>query len=182
MTDLFTQTPSHVIWEAFTHMLQLMCEGCSYTYPPLSIARYSYIHLSELEQCRVKNLGQCFNTAAQDSNPGPLIRESEALPLSHGALRIIHSRTRHDSLSYGRQMLGRPTRAVVRGPSRRAVERHRPSCLACSFIGVSTQRTPPCPRHHLLTRSSLRRRAVVYPWPACTLRSIARSSFVPPLH
>ena len=29
-------------------------EGCSYTYPPLSIARYSFIQLSELEQCRVK--------------------------------------------------------------------------------------------------------------------------------
>ena len=37
--------------------MQLMCEeGCSYTYPPLSIARYSFIQLSELEQCRVKNL------------------------------------------------------------------------------------------------------------------------------
>ena len=27
---------------------------CSYTYPPLPIARYSCIHQSELEQCRVK--------------------------------------------------------------------------------------------------------------------------------
>ena len=37
-------------------MLQLMREGCSYTYPPLSIARYSFIQLSELEECRVKTL------------------------------------------------------------------------------------------------------------------------------
>ena len=37
-------------------MLQLMCEGCSYTYPPLHIVRYSFIQLGELEQCRVKNL------------------------------------------------------------------------------------------------------------------------------
>ena len=36
----------------------------------LFIARYSFIQLSELEQCRVKNLAQGFNTAAQDSNPG----------------------------------------------------------------------------------------------------------------
>ena len=46
-------------------MLQLMREGCSYTYPPLSIARYSFIQLSELEQCRVKKLAQGFNTAAR---------------------------------------------------------------------------------------------------------------------
>ena len=64
-------------------MLQLMRKDCSYTYPPLSIARYSFIHLSELEQCRVKVLSQGFNTAAQDSNPGPLSQESEALPPSY---------------------------------------------------------------------------------------------------
>ena len=86
LTDLFTQTTSRLLWEAASsHMLQLM-QGCSYTYPPLSIARYAFIQLSELEQCRVKKLAQGFNTAAQDSNPGPLSRESEALPLSHCAL------------------------------------------------------------------------------------------------
>ena len=65
LTDLFTQTPSRLLWEASSHMLQLMREGCSYTYPPLSIARYSFIQLSELEQCRVKKLAQGFNTAAR---------------------------------------------------------------------------------------------------------------------
>ena len=64
-------------------MLQLMQEGCSYTYPPLSVARYSFMQLSELEQCRVKKLAQGFNTTAQDSNPGSRSREFEALPLSH---------------------------------------------------------------------------------------------------
>ena len=64
-------------------MLQLMREGYLYTYPPPSIVRYSFIQLSELEQCRVKTLAQGFSTAAQDSNPGSRSRESEALPLSH---------------------------------------------------------------------------------------------------
>ena len=68
-------------------MLQLMCEGCSYTYPPLSIVRYSFKQLSELQQCRVKQIAQSVNTAAQDSNPGSRSRESEALPLSHCALQ-----------------------------------------------------------------------------------------------
>ena len=66
-----------------SHMLQLMREGCLYIYPPLSIARYSFIQLGELEQCRMKKLAQGFNAAAQDSNPGSRSRESEALPLSH---------------------------------------------------------------------------------------------------
>ena len=87
LTDLFTQTPSRLLWKASSHMLQLMREGCSYTYPPLSIARYSFIQLSELEQCRVKKLAKGFNTAAQDSNLGSRSRESEALPLSHCALQ-----------------------------------------------------------------------------------------------
>ena len=34
----------------------LMCESCSYTYPPLFIARHSFIQLSELEQCGVKSI------------------------------------------------------------------------------------------------------------------------------
>ena len=59
-TDLFTQTPSQLLWEASSHMLQLMREGCAYTYPPLSIARYSFIQPSELEQCRVNKLPKVF--------------------------------------------------------------------------------------------------------------------------
>ena len=79
LTDLFTQTPSWLLWEASSHVLQLMRERCSYTYPPLSIARYSVIQLSELEQCRVKKLSQGFNTTAQNSNPGSRSQVSEYL-------------------------------------------------------------------------------------------------------
>ena len=87
LTDLFTQTPSQLLWEACSHMLQLMREGCAYTYRPLFIARYSFIQLSELEQCRVIKRAQGFNTAAQDSNPGSRNRESKALPVRHSALQ-----------------------------------------------------------------------------------------------
>ena len=54
LTDLFNQTPPRLLWEASSHMLQLMCEGCSYIYSSMSTAKYSFIQLSELEQCRVK--------------------------------------------------------------------------------------------------------------------------------
>ena len=37
----------------------------------------------------MKKLAQGFNTAAQDSNPGSLSRESGGLPLSHCALQCI---------------------------------------------------------------------------------------------
>ena len=62
-------------------MLQLVHKGCSYTYPPLSIARYSFKQLIELEQCKVNKLAQGFNTAAQDLNPGSFSRESKAIAL-----------------------------------------------------------------------------------------------------
>ena len=39
MADLFNQTPSQLLWETSSHKLQVMCESCSYTYPPLSVAR-----------------------------------------------------------------------------------------------------------------------------------------------
>ena len=74
-------------------MLQLMRKGCSYTYLPLSIARYSYIQLSELEQCRVKKRAKGFNTAAEDLNLGSSSQESEALPLSHCAQSDINHRS-----------------------------------------------------------------------------------------
>ena len=86
LADLFTETPSRLLWEASSHTIRLMREGCSYTYPPLSIVRYSFIQLNELEQCRVKKLAQGFNTTAQDLNQGSRSRESEALPMSHCAL------------------------------------------------------------------------------------------------
>ena len=41
-------------------MLHLMHEGGLHKYPPLSIARHSCMQLSELEQCRVEKLSQCF--------------------------------------------------------------------------------------------------------------------------
>ena len=88
LTDLFAQTQYRLLWEASSHMLQLMREGCSYTYPPLSIVRYSFIQLSELEQCKAKKLSQGFNTAAQDSNPDSRSRESEALSLSLCAVSL----------------------------------------------------------------------------------------------
>ena len=31
LTDLFTQPPSRLLWEASSHVLQLMHEDCSYT-------------------------------------------------------------------------------------------------------------------------------------------------------
>ena len=68
-------------------MLQLMGEDCSFTYPPLSIARYSFLQLSELKQRRCETFAQGFNTAAHDSNQGTLNREFEALPLSHCVLQ-----------------------------------------------------------------------------------------------
>ena len=75
LADLFNQTPSQLLWEASSHVLHLMPEDCSYTYPILSIARYSFIQLGDLEPYRVKKRAQGFN-----SNTGSLSRESKAPP------------------------------------------------------------------------------------------------------
>ena len=61
-----TCSPSRLLWEASSHMLQFMREGCSYTYPPLSIARYSFlfswVNWSNVEW---KKIAQGFNPAAR---------------------------------------------------------------------------------------------------------------------
>ena len=51
LAHLFNQTLYQLFWEA-SPTLQIMREGCSYKYSPLSIARYSFIQLSKLEQRR----------------------------------------------------------------------------------------------------------------------------------
>ena len=73
-------------------MLQLMRECCSYAYPPLSIARYSFIQVSELEQCRVKKLVQGFNTAAR-IRTRVLVAESPKLfpwAITHSEYLLFH--------------------------------------------------------------------------------------------
>ena len=58
--DLFNHTTSRFLWEAFSHTAintrRLLVHKCS----QLSIARYTFIQPSELEQCRVKKLAQSF--------------------------------------------------------------------------------------------------------------------------
>ena len=56
LADLFTQTPSRLLWEASNHMLKLICERLLVHI--VTTARYSFIQLSELEQCRVKKCAQ----------------------------------------------------------------------------------------------------------------------------
>ena len=57
LADLFNRTLSQILCETST---AINCNGCWYTYPPLSIARYSFIQLSELKQCRVKKRAHGF--------------------------------------------------------------------------------------------------------------------------
>ena len=49
LTDLFTQTPSRFLWETPSHMLYLIREGCSYTYPPPGTHLYSWVNWSNVE-------------------------------------------------------------------------------------------------------------------------------------
>ena len=50
LTDLFNQTLSQLLSEASSHMPQLMREGCSYIYPPLSGTHlYSCVNWSYVE-------------------------------------------------------------------------------------------------------------------------------------
>ena len=60
LADVFNLTPSRLLWETSSHAAVNAQRLFIYKYPPMSIARYSFIQLSELEQCRVKELAQGF--------------------------------------------------------------------------------------------------------------------------
>ena len=67
-------------------MQQLHATTKSLTFPPLSIARYSFIQLSQQERQWRERKCRIFETVAKgDSNPGSLDCESGILPLSYRA-------------------------------------------------------------------------------------------------
>ena len=67
-------------------MQQLRAAAKSLTFPPLSIARYSFIQLSQLGRQWREQKCPTFETVPKgDSNPGSLDYESGILPLSYRA-------------------------------------------------------------------------------------------------
>ena len=67
-------------------MQQLRATAKSLTFPPLSIARYSFTQLSQLVRQWRERKFPIFETVAKgDSNPGSLDCESGILPLSYCA-------------------------------------------------------------------------------------------------
>ena len=56
----------------YSATLQLLREGYSFTYPPVFIARYSFIQLSELWQCGVIKLAKGSKRPQWDLKPGSL--------------------------------------------------------------------------------------------------------------
>jgi hypothetical protein len=56
--DVYNQTPSQLLLEASSHAVVNAWRLFAYKYPPLSIARYLFIQLSGLEQCRVNKLAK----------------------------------------------------------------------------------------------------------------------------
>ena len=84
LADLFIPTPFSASLGSILAMQQLR-NDYSLTFPPLSIARYSFIQLSRLRRREVKENAQTSKRYQRGSNPGSLDCESGILPLSHRA-------------------------------------------------------------------------------------------------
>ena len=90
LTDLFIPTPFSASPGSILARQQLRAKTKSLTFPPLSIARYSFIQLSQ--QGRQWREGKCpiFQTVAKgDSNPGSHDCESGILPLGYRAPLVV---------------------------------------------------------------------------------------------
>ena len=79
LADLFIPTPFSASLGSILAMQQLR-NDYSLTFPPLSIARYSFIQLSRLRRREVKENAQTSKRQQRGSNPGSLDFESGILP------------------------------------------------------------------------------------------------------
>ena len=80
-SDTNTASPGSIL-----AMLQLRAKTKSLTFPQLSIARYSFIQLSQLERQWRERICPIFETVTKgDSNPGSFDCDSGILPLSYRA-------------------------------------------------------------------------------------------------
>ena len=86
LTDLFIPTPFSASPGSILARQQLRAKTKSLTFPPLSIAWYSFIQLSRQgRQWRERKMPNLRNGSKGDSNPGSLDCESGILPLSYCA-------------------------------------------------------------------------------------------------
>ena len=95
LTDLFNREPSRLLWEASSHAAIIARRSFVAIYQPLSIARYSPIYLSVLEQCWVNKvaLGRLHRTRTRGllvENPTDVLataplRHCATAPLRHCA-------------------------------------------------------------------------------------------------
>ena len=53
LADIFNRIPSRLFWETYSHAAINVLRIFVHKYPPVSIARCSFILLGKLEQCRV---------------------------------------------------------------------------------------------------------------------------------
>ena len=90
LTDLFIPTPFSPSPGSILARQQLRTKTKSLAFPPLSIARYSFIQLSRQgRQWRERKMPNLRNGSKGDSNPGSLHCESGILPLSYCAPHVI---------------------------------------------------------------------------------------------
>ena len=114
LTDLFILTPFSASLGSILARQQLRAKTKSLTFPPLSVARYSFIHLSEQGSQRRGQNWPIFETVAKgDSNLGSLDCESGILPLlsiaalnrrnlSRSAfINIKHAHNQHNNCLFG---------------------------------------------------------------------------------
>ena len=83
---LFIPTPTRLLGESILAMQQLRAKTKSLTFPPLSMARYSFIQLSQLgRQWRERKCPIYETVAKGESIQGSLDCESGILPLNYRA-------------------------------------------------------------------------------------------------
>ena len=89
LTDLFNPTPTRHSPGSILARQQLRAKTKSLTFPPLSIARYSFIQLSQQGRQWRERKCPIFETVPKgDSNPGSHDCESGILPLSYRAPQV----------------------------------------------------------------------------------------------
>ena len=90
LIDLFNQTSYQLLWEVSSHAAINARRLLVYTYQPLSTARYSFIHLCKLEQCRANNLPKVLTPQHRFQTRVLLVESPKLYPWATALFKLIY--------------------------------------------------------------------------------------------
>ena len=111
--ELFNGKPSQLHWKGSSHATNSARILCVHIYQHMSIARYSFIQLSELWKCRVKKLAHGLTRQHRIQNRVLVVESPELRPRRYWATSSRVRSSGHGATELRRRESGAPATALL---------------------------------------------------------------------